>query len=46
MGELVSRSGWGIYFDDPSTYDNNYQLVVKGEDGKTLALCIIEIAAE
>ena len=25
------------------TYDNNYQLVVKGENDEILALCIVEV---
>lgn len=44
--QSIQITGWGIYFDNPASYSGNYQLVVKGEDGKTLALCIIEIAAE
>lgn len=44
--QSIQITGWGIYFDNPTSYSGNYQLVVKGEDGKTLALCIIEIAAE
>lgn len=44
--QSIQITGWGIYFDNPANYSGNYQLVVKGEDGKTLALCIIEIAAE
>lgn len=44
--QSILITGWGIYFDNPASYSGNYQLVVKGEDGKTLALCIIEIAAE
>lgn len=45
-GEMVTRSGWGVYFDNPNTYNNKYQLVVKGEGNKILALCIIEVVAE
>lgn len=41
-GLLIQVTGWGIYFDNPDSYSNNYQLVVK-ENGKILALCIIEI---
>lgn len=44
--QSIQITGWGIYFDNLASYSGNYQLVVKGEDGKTLALCIIEIAAE
>lgn len=44
--QSIQITGWGIYFDNPASYSGNYQLVVKGEEGKTLALCIIEIAAE
>lgn len=44
--QSIQITGWGIYFDNPASYSGNYQLVVKDEDGKTLALCIIEIAAE
>lgn len=44
--QSIQITGWGIYFDNPASYSGNYQLVVKGEDGKTLALCIIKIAAE
>ena len=44
--QSIQITGWGIYFDNPASYSGNYQLVVKGEDGKTLALCIIEIAAK
>ncbi|MFR5959864.1 MAG: hypothetical protein ACLUHA_12280, partial [Bacteroides stercoris] len=42
---LVRINGIGISFDNTcyETYDNGYQLVVKGEEGTTLALCIVEV---
>lgn len=43
--KILRISGLGISFDNTSyeTYDNNYQLVVKGENDEILALCIVEI---
>lgn len=43
--KILRISGLGISFDNTSyeTYDNNYQLVVKGENDEILALCIIEV---
>lgn len=43
--KLVRINGIGISFDNTcyETYDNGYQLVVKGEEGTTLALCIVEV---
>lgn len=43
--KILRISGLGISFDNTSyeTYDNNYQLVVKGENDKILALCIVEV---
>lgn len=38
-------SGWGIYFSNPDTYANDYKLIVKGENGDIIALCIITIAS-
>ena len=42
---LVRINGIGISFDNTSyeTYDNGYQLVVKGENDEILALCIVEV---
>ncbi len=44
--QTINVEGWGIAFTDPNVYADDYKLVVRGEDGKVLALCIIEIAAE
>lgn len=43
--KILRISGLGISFDNTSyeTYDNNYQLVVKGENDEILALCIVEV---
>ena len=43
--KLVRINGIGISFDNTSyeTYGNDYQLVVKDEEGATLALCIVEV---
>lgn len=43
--KILRISGLGISFDNTSyeIYDNNYQLVVKGENDEILALCIVEV---
>lgn len=43
--KLVRINGIGISFDNTSyeTYSNDYQLVVKDEEGTILALCIVEV---
>lgn len=43
--KILRINGLGISFDNTSyeTYDNNYQLVVKGENDEILALCIVEV---
>lgn len=43
--KILRISGLGISFDNTSyeTYDNNYQLVVMGENDEILALCIVEV---
>lgn len=45
-GNPKKINGWGIYFNDPENYQNDYQLIVRGEDNAIIALCIIEIVSD
>lgn len=45
-GDMITINGWGIYFDNASSYQDNYHIVVKNENNEILALCIVEIAEQ
>lgn len=43
LGEETLKKGWGIYFDNAATYNNDYEIVVKNGE-EIVARCIIKIA--